>query len=82
MGRSLLPLLMSAVPAVIKGVTCLGGEKSFGECALEAATSLIGGGLFKAPAPGTNINVKNIAYVSCTGKRNVAFIIMQVYILK
>ena len=63
-------MLMSAVPAIIKGITCLGGEKGFGECAVEAATSLIGGGLFRAPAPGENVNVKNIAYVSCTGIRN------------
>ena len=69
-GRSILPLIMSAVPTITKGISCLGGEKGFGECALEAVTSLIGGGggLFKAPPPGSRVNMKNLAYVSCTGK--------------
>lgn len=69
-GRSLFPMIMSAVPTIIKGISCLGGEKGFGECALEAVTSLIGGGLFKALPPGSRVNLKNLAYVSCTGIRN------------
>ena len=69
-GRSIPAILLKVLPAVIKGVSCLGGEGSFAECALGAATSLISGGLFKALPPGQSmdINVDDIAYVSCTGK--------------
>ena len=64
------PNIANLLPMIMKGIECLGNEKYMMECNMEIAVPLLSilGDNFRAPPPGENITVPNVACVSCAGK--------------
>ena len=55
--------ISTIIPGVTKAIHCTGNEQNVGQCLLEAAATQI----FKAVPPGSNVTVKDVGWVSCTG---------------
>lgn len=58
--------LSSIIPGITKAIHCIGNEQNVGQCLLEAAASVLPK-LFKALPPGSNVTMKDVGWVSCTG---------------
>ena len=58
----------SFIPTILKGIQCLGSEKSVGSCVLDAVTDVISENFLALP-PGTSrsMTVGDVGYVSCLG---------------
>ena len=57
------------LPAVVKGIQCLGSEKKLGKCLMKTATSILPTKFLGYP-PGFPFRVPNVAWVSCSGTEN------------
>ena len=58
--------ISSIIPGITKAIHCTGNEQNVGQCLLEAAASVLPK-FFKALPPGSNVTVKDVGWVSCTG---------------
>ena len=56
----------SFLPAIIKGVQCLGNEDNILDCLIQAITPILSS-KFKALSPGSSRPVDDVAWVSCRG---------------
>ena len=58
--------ISSIIPGITKAIHCIGNEQNAGQCLLEAVGSILPK-IFKALPPGSNVTVKDVGWVSCTG---------------
>ena len=63
------PNIAHLLRMIMKGIECLGNEKNMMECIMEIAVPLLSilGDNVRAPPPGENVTVPNVACVSCAG---------------